>query len=46
MSSASYLRGILTDGNIKVCGLSEHWLTPNDLYFLDSISSDYAYGPI
>ena len=25
MSSASYLSDILTEGNIDVCGLSEHW---------------------
>jgi len=43
MSSASYLSDILTEGDIDVCGLSEHWLTPNNLFFMDSISSDFDY---
>ena len=41
MSSASYLSDILTEGDIDVFGLSEHWLTPNNLFLMDSISSDF-----
>ena len=33
MSTASYLCDILTDGNIDICGISEHWLLPNNLHF-------------
>lgn len=43
MSSASYLSDILGDGDINVCGISEHWLTVDNMYFLDSIHSRYDY---
>ena len=28
--------------NIDICGLSEHWLQPHNIHFLDSLSSDYC----
>jgi len=34
MSSAAYLSDILLEGKIDVCGLSEHWLTTSNLFFL------------
>jgi len=43
MSSASYLCDLLTDGEIDICGISEHWLTLDYLFFLDTIISDYDY---
>ena len=43
MSSASYLSDLLSDGNIDICGISEHWLTTSNLFFLGSISNDYDY---
>jgi len=46
MSTASYLCDILTDGNIDICGISEHWLLPNNLHFLGCISSDYRYHAV
>lgn len=43
MSSASYLCDILSEGDIDICGISEHWLTVNNMYFLGSINSKYDY---
>ena len=39
MSSASYLCDLLTAGEIDVCGISEHWLTLDNLFFLETIIS-------
>jgi len=33
MSSASYLCDILTQGEIDICGISEHWLLPSNKHF-------------
>ena len=41
MSSASYLCDILTQGEIDICGISEHWLLPSNKHFLGCLSSDY-----
>ena len=43
MSSASYLCDLLTDGEIDICGISEHWLPLDNLFFIDTIISDYDY---
>jgi len=41
MSSSSYLCNCLTNNNIDICGIGEHWLFPHNLYFLDSLFTDY-----
>jgi len=41
MSSSSYLCDVITEGKIDICGISEHWLYPHNMFFLDCISSDY-----
>jgi len=46
MASASYLCDVITQGEIDICGISEHWLSPNNLYFLDTISNDYNYHAV
>jgi exonuclease III len=43
MSSAGYLSDILDEGNIDICGLSEHWLTQKNFHFMDSISSEFMH---
>jgi hypothetical protein len=42
MSSASYLSTALSNRDIDVCGISEHWLYEKDLSFLDCIHRDYT----
>lgn len=46
MSSASCLCDILTEGEIDICGISEHWLYPHNIHFLGSISSDFNYHAV
>lgn len=41
MSSASYLCDTLLNYNIDICGLSEHWLYEHNLFFLNSLTSEY-----
>ena len=41
MSGASYASDLLRKGNIKVLGLSEHWLYRHNLHFLQSINCSY-----
>jgi len=43
ISSASYLCDLLTDGKIYMCGISEHWITLDNMFVLDTIISDYDY---
>jgi len=33
MCSASYLCDVITQGDIDICGISEHSFSPNNLYF-------------
>jgi len=42
-SSASYLCDLLTDGEVDICGISEHWLTLDNLFFLVTIIGDSDY---
>ena len=47
MSSASYAGKLLASENIKIFGLSEHWLNNSNLHFLQSIHKDYqSYGVV
>ena len=47
MSSASYAGKLLASENIKIFGLSEHWLSNSNLHFLQSIHKDYqSYGVV
>ena len=47
MSSASYAGKLLASENIKIFGLSEHWLNSSNLHFLQSIHKDYhSYGVV
>lgn len=41
MSSSSYLCDVLSDKDIDICGLAEHWLYEKDLIFLDQLNSSY-----
>jgi len=40
--SSAYLLKLLYEKNIDICGLSEHWLQPHNIHFLDYLSSDYC----
>ena len=42
MSSALYLSDLLDSEIIDICGISEHWLYPTDLHFLNSINPNYT----
>jgi len=46
MSSASYLCDILNQGEIDICGISEHWLNPSNKHFLGCLFSDYNYHAV
>ena len=46
MSSAAYLSNVLSDGNIDICGISEHWLLPCNVHFMDTILTDYNHFTI
>lgn len=46
MSSAACLCDVITGGDIDICGISEHWLCPHNLHFLDSISGMYNYHAV
>ncbi|MES9879758.1 MAG: reverse transcriptase family protein [Sedimenticola sp.] len=41
VSSSSYLASVLSTETIDFCGLSEHWLYPNNTHFLDKIDNNY-----
>ena len=41
ISSSSYLCDTLLDQNIDICGISEHWLFPSNVHFLESLTSRY-----
>ena len=41
MSSSSYLCDTLTKNNIDFCGISEHFLYPHNMHFIDTLSSEY-----
>ena len=43
ISSASYLCDALKDKVVDICGISEHFLFPNNVHFLDNLNSDYCY---
>jgi len=43
ISSASYLCHALKDNAVDICGISEHFLFPNNVHFLDILISDYCY---
>ena len=43
MPSAAYLSNILTEGNIDICGISEHWLLPDNVHFMDTLFNDYNH---
>ncbi|WAR16321.1 LOW QUALITY PROTEIN: hypothetical protein MAR_030915 [Mya arenaria] len=40
-SSSSYLSDVLIEKNVHICGLSEHWLYPHNLDFLNALSMNY-----
>jgi len=40
MSSAAFLSQVLTECDIDICGLSEHWLLPHNVHFMDNLSTD------
>ena len=42
MSSALYISSLLDKRYIHILGLSEHWQFKHNLYFLDSINSNYV----
>ena len=42
MSSAYYLSNLLSCYNIHICGISEHWLSIQNIHFIDSIHPAYA----
>ncbi len=45
MRCAPYISSLLTDNNLDVLILNEHWLFPNSLHFLDSVQPGYiAYA--
>ena len=46
MSSAAYLSEILPGGNIDICGISEHWLLPSNVHFMDTILRDYSHHTV
>ena len=41
MSSLGNLGDALVNNSVDICGISEHWLFPQNLYILDSVASDY-----
>ena len=41
MSSCTYIVDLLTDKNVDILGISEHWLREVDLHFLDQLYSNY-----
>ena len=43
MSSASYLNELLNVHNIDICGISEHWLYPENVCFLETIHVNYDF---
>lgn len=43
ISSASYLCDLLNDRAVDVCGISEHFLYPNNVHFLSTLNSDYRF---
>ena len=40
-SSSSYLSDVLTEKHVDICGLSEHWLYPHNLHFLNALNMNY-----
>ncbi|KAH3754628.1 hypothetical protein DPMN_189308 [Dreissena polymorpha] len=46
MSSAAYLSEILPGGNIDICGISEHWLLPGNVHFMDTILRDHSHHTV
>ncbi len=45
MPCISYLRNLLNQHKVHICGISEHWLFEKDLKFLETVSPDYmSYG--
>ena len=42
MSSASYVSNLLEKKALHFFGISEHWLYPQNLHFLDTIHRDYT----
>ena len=43
MSSSTYLCDTLLKNNIDVCGISEHFLMPQNVHFIDTLISDYKF---
>jgi len=43
MSSAMHLSEVLNEGNIDICGLSEHWLSKSNVHFIDSVCADFNH---
>ena len=41
MSSLGYLGDAIVNNSVYICGISEHWLFPQNLYILDSVATDY-----
>ena len=41
MSSLGYLGDALVQHSVDICGISEHWLFPQNLYILDYVATDY-----
>lgn len=46
MSCAPHVSDILNEGCVDIFGIAEHWLSPHNIHFLDSIHPLYNYHAI
>ncbi|WAR26627.1 LOW QUALITY PROTEIN: hypothetical protein MAR_012331 [Mya arenaria] len=45
-SSATYLTDTLVKHSVDICGIAEHWLSPQNIHLFDNLSSDYCYHAV